>query len=85
MIGLAGIGIALIAGIGVRIAAAAGTVLLVLMWAAVLPPENNPFMDDHLIYALVLVGLALVNAGDVLGFGRWWSKTELVRRYPILR
>ena len=85
MIGLAGIGIALIAGIGMRIAAAAGTVLLVLMWAAVLPPENNPFMDDHLIYALVLVGLALVNAGDVLGFGRLWSKTELVRRYPILR
>jgi thiosulfate dehydrogenase [quinone] large subunit len=85
MIGLAAIGVALIAGIGMRIAAAAGAVLLVLMWAAVLPPDNNPFMDDHLIYALVLVGLALINAGDVLGFGRWWSKTELVGRYPILR
>src|SRR5918995_1809560 len=85
MIGLAGIGVALFLGIGIRIAAAAGALLLVLMWTAVLPPDNNPFMDDHLIYALVLVGLALINAGDVLGFGRWWSKTELVRRYPILR
>jgi thiosulfate dehydrogenase (quinone) large subunit len=85
MIGLAALGVALIAGIGMRIAAVAGTVLLVLMWAAVLPPDNNPFIDDHLIYALVLVGLALINAGDVLGFGRWWSKTELVGRYPILR
>jgi thiosulfate dehydrogenase (quinone) large subunit len=85
MIGLAALGVALIAGIGMRIAAVAGTVLLVLMWAAVLPPDNNPFIDDHLIYALVLVGLALINAGDVLGFGRWWSRTELVGRYPILR
>jgi thiosulfate dehydrogenase [quinone] large subunit len=41
MIGLAGIGIALIAGVGVRIAAVAGSLMLVLMWTAVLPPENN--------------------------------------------
>ena len=85
MIGLAGIGIALIAGIGMRIAAAAGTVLLVLMWAAVLPPENNPFMDDHLIYAMVLIGLAAVNAGDTWGLGKQWATTGLVRSYPILR
>ena len=53
MAGLAGIGLALILGIGSgsrpsRVAA------LVLMWTVVLPPENNPFMDDHLINAAVL-------------------------------
>ena len=57
-----------------RIAAASGALLLVLMWTAVLPPENNPFMDDHLIYAILLVGLALAKAGDTLGLGRWWSR-----------
>ena len=51
MLGLLGIGVALILGIGMRVAAVAGALLLVLMWTAVLPPENNPFMDDHLIYA----------------------------------
>jgi thiosulfate dehydrogenase [quinone] large subunit len=85
MIGLAGIGIALIAGIGMRIAAAAGAVLLVLMWSAVLPPANNPFMDDHLIYAGVLVLLALTAAGDTLGFGRFWSRLPLVQRLPWLK
>jgi thiosulfate dehydrogenase [quinone] large subunit len=85
MIGLAGIGAALILGIGIRVAAVSGTVLLVMMWTAVLPPENNPFMDDHIIYAFVLVGLALVGAGDRLGFGRWWGSTKLVRTYPILK
>jgi thiosulfate dehydrogenase [quinone] large subunit len=85
MIGLAGIGAALILGIGMRIAAAGGAALLVLMWTAVLPPENNVFMDDHLIYAILIVGLALVSAGDTLGLGRWWSKTRLVERLPFLK
>ena len=53
-----------------RIAAVAGGLLLVLMWTAVLPPENNPFMDDHLIYAGVLAVLALTDAGDTLGLGK---------------
>ena len=43
--------------------------MLVLMWAAELPLANNPFMDDHLIYAIVLVGLALAGAGTTLGLG----------------
>jgi thiosulfate dehydrogenase [quinone] large subunit len=55
------------------------------MWTAALPPENNPFLDDHLIYAGLLVGLAMVNAGDTLGLGRPWAGTALVRRLPWLR
>jgi thiosulfate dehydrogenase [quinone] large subunit len=85
MLGLAGIGIALVVGAGVRIAAIAGTVLLVLMWAAELPLANNPFMDEHIIYAVVLVGLALANAGDTLGIGRWWGSRTVVRNFPILK
>ncbi|RFS83531.1 DoxX family membrane protein [Actinomadura spongiicola] len=85
MIGLGAIGAALILGIGMRIAAATGAALLVMMWTAVLPPENNPFMDDHLIYAILLVGLALVSAGDTLGLGRWWGDTRLVKRLPLLK
>lgn len=85
MIGLVGIGAALMLGIGMRVAAVTGAVLLVLMWSAVLPPANNPFMDDHLIYALLIIGLAMAGAGDTLGLGRWWKNTGLVRRLPILR
>lgn len=85
MLGLLGIGVALILGIGMRVAAVAGALLLVLMWTAVLPPANNPFMDDHLIYAGTIVGLALTHAGDTLGLGRWWGGTGLVRKAPWLR
>lgn len=85
MAGLAGIGVALLLGIGMRAAAVAGGLLLVLMWTAVLPPENNPFMDDHLIYAAVLAVLALVDAGDTWGLGRVWARLPIVQRMRWLR
>lgn len=85
MAALLGIGVALILGIGMWVAAAAGALLTVLMWSAVLPPASNPFMDDHLVYAAVLVVLALLGAGSTLGFGRMWAATPLVRRVPWLR
>jgi len=58
MAGLLGIGVALILGIGLRVAAMTGSLLLIMMWAAVLPLENNPVIDEHLIYAAVLVVIA---------------------------
>jgi thiosulfate dehydrogenase [quinone] large subunit len=85
MTGLLGIGVALLLGIGMRIAAAAGALMLTLMWAAELRLDNNPFMDDHIVYAIVLIGLALAKAGHTLGLGRWWEQTALVRRFPVLR
>ena len=85
MLGLAAIGTALLLGIGMRAAAAAGSLLLVMMWTAVLPPETNPFMDDHLIYAGVLIVLALTSAGDTLGLGKLWSRLAIVKRLPWLK
>jgi thiosulfate dehydrogenase (quinone) large subunit len=67
-----------------RVAAISGTVLLVLMWTASFVPDNDIFMDDHLIYAVVLLGLAVVGAGNTLGFGRRWTNTSLVRNHPWL-
>ena len=85
MLGLLAIGVALILGIGMRIAAGSGALLLTFMWMASLPLDNNPFMDDHIVYAIVLIGLAAFHAGDTLGFGARWAKTDLVRRHPVLR
>jgi len=85
MIGLLGIGLALILGIGMWIAAISGSVMLVLMWAAGLPLENNPFMDDHIIYALVLVALAIYGAGRTWGLGRTWEALPIVHKLPILK
>ena len=85
MLGLLGIGLAIALGIGMRVAAVSGALLLVLMWMAALPIDTNPFLDDHLIEAVALIGLAAVAAGDTFGLGRRWAATDLVKRYPVLR
>jgi thiosulfate dehydrogenase [quinone] large subunit len=79
------IGTALILGIGMRVAAAAGALLTVMMWSAVLPPTSNPFMDDHLIYAAILIVLALLAAGNTAGLGRAWAAIPAVQRNPWLK
>ncbi len=83
MVGLLGLGLALLLGIGLKVAGIAGPLLMVLMWSAQLPPATNPFMDNHIIYALVLALLPLVKAGHTLGLGDWWAgKTSAL---PILQ
>ncbi len=83
MSGLLLMGLALISGIGVRIAGYAGAVLVLLMWLAHLPPENNPLIDEHIVYAVLLIGLARVRAGQWVGLGRRWSGA-VARAVPVL-
>ncbi len=83
--GLLGIGLALTFGIGIRLAAISGAIMYLLMWAASLPLENNPVIDDHLLGAVAVIVFALTLAGDTWGFGKLWAKTHLVRRFPVLR
>ncbi|HEX5116641.1 MAG TPA: hypothetical protein VFW65_15705 [Pseudonocardiaceae bacterium] len=96
MLALLGLGVALVAGIGLRVAAGAGPILLALMWFAEFPiarfdstgaatSSTNPFIDDHFIYAIVLITLALFAAGNTWGLGRRWANLDLVRRNPWLR
>jgi thiosulfate dehydrogenase (quinone) large subunit len=85
MLGLLLIGLALILGIAMKLAAIGGTIMMLLMYLAVLLPEHNPIIDEHLIYALVLIGLYLNKAGNHWGLGSWWSNTSLVQKYPCLR
>ena len=85
MLGLLGIGLALTLGVGMRLGAAAGALMYILMWTVVLPPENNPVLDDHILGAITLVVLALLSAGNTWGLGKRLAKTAAVKRYPVLR
>ncbi len=85
MLGLLGVGLTLLLGIGMRIGTAAGAVMYAFMYAAVLPLENNPIVDDHLIGVIVMVVLALGAAGMTWGLGRQWQKMALVEKNPILK
>jgi thiosulfate dehydrogenase (quinone) large subunit len=95
MIGLLGIGLALILGVALRPAAASGALLVMLMWFATWPPatmgggqptgSTNPVVDEHVLEAFTLVVVAAY-AGKTAGYlGRWWADLDLVKKYPWLR
>ncbi len=59
MLGLLLIGLALLFGMGLRIAGWSAALMMLLFWSAALPPENNPFLDEHIIYIFLLIGIAV--------------------------
>ncbi len=96
MLGLLGIGVAVMTGVALRVAAVAGTALLALMWMAEWPPakhlsdgspsmSTNPFADYHVVYAVALIVVAAVGAGSTWGLGRLWERLPIVRDHTWLR
>lgn len=95
MLGLLGIGTALILGIGLRIAAVTGVALVAMMWLAVYPPAQhtatgaatssvNPLVDDHVLEALVLIVVAAFGTGSRLGLGVVWARLPFVWKHRSL-
>lgn len=96
MLGLLGIGVAVIAGVALRISAVAGVLLLAMMWFAEFPPaqhaadgaataSTNPLVNHHVIYALALLVVAATGAGGTWGIGRQWARLAFVRRHRWAR
>lgn len=85
MFAMLGMGLALILGIGLRVNAALGSIIVVMMWAGNLPPETNPFFTYHLLYAILFVVFALGAAGHTWGLGRRWAALPLVQRNTWLQ
>jgi thiosulfate dehydrogenase (quinone) large subunit len=88
-------GVALIAGIGLRISAVATTVMMAGMWLAEFPLDKttaagepsmstNPIVDYHVIYALIAIVAALAYAGHTWGLGRAWSRLPIVQKNRCL-
>ena len=84
MVGLLGVGLALLLGIGMRVGVFSGIAMLLLMYFAKLPAATNPVYDSDLLYAVVLVGILLAKGGETLGLGKWWNNLAIVKKYPIL-
>lgn len=87
------LGLVLILGVVVRLAAFFGALQMILFWAAHLegglmaglPIEHGFFVSSHIVYALLLFGLGAFGAGRILGLDRWLEDTEFVQNHPRLR
>lgn len=79
MAGLLGIGVAMMLGAGVKIAAITGTLLVFMMYLAQFPlgreqAPTNPVTTAHWIEAAAMITVAATRGGDTFGLGKWWSR-----------
>lgn len=87
--GLTLLGVSLILGLFVRLSSLLGAALMLLYWFPVLdfPWVAHGFLvDDHVIYAAVLLHLAAVKAGRIgWGLESRCEKLPICAKYPKLR
>jgi len=78
------VGASLLLGIGVRLASAAGLIFMISIWISAIPLENNPLIDEHILYALMLLIFATINAGKWMGLGNKWMNLPFVQKNKFL-
>ena len=78
MLGLLGLGLGLITGLASKLTGWGGLILMVLMWGASLPLKNHPFIDEHIIYGLIFVGIVILPEATAIRI-RLTKPTEGVR------
>jgi len=87
--GLTLLGISLIIGLFVRLSSILGAILMVLYYFPVLTfpyiKPNSYLVDEHIIYALILVYFAAVRAGRIWGLENWCSRLPICSKFPRLR
>lgn len=83
--GLTLLGISLILGIGVRLFSVFGAIIMLLYYFPVLefPRVAHGFIvDEHIIYASLLLFLAASRAGRYYGLENWCANLPICKRYP---
>jgi thiosulfate dehydrogenase [quinone] large subunit len=81
------IGLSLLLGLMVRVSAVFGILLMLLYWTAhmdfpYISDTNNFLVDEHIVYAGVLVLLIVERAGHVFGLDAWAEKLDFFRQRP---
>ncbi len=86
--GLTLLGISLILGIGVRLSSSLGAVLMMFYYFPALQfpyvGEHGYIVDEHIIYALLMIYFASVRAGRYFGLEEWFGRTFL-KKLPKLQ
>lgn len=61
MLGILSVGVSLVFGVFIRLGALAGAALSLLFYTSgFIPPEHNPLIDDHIINAVLFVGIYII-------------------------
>lgn len=81
MIGLLGVGLALMLGIGTKVGAISGSLMLLFMYLTQMLPSTNPILDDHIVYIFAVLGIVWLELSrQSIGLGKWWRSLDVVKK-----
>ena len=86
--GLTLIGAALVLGVFVRLSSVLGAFLMILYYFPGLEfpyVEHGFLVDEHIVYASILLVLASFRAGRIWGLENWCSSLPICSKFPKLR
>lgn len=75
----------MILGVASRLSTVGMCVMMALMFSLEIPPDDNPFVDYHIVYILASIAIYYLGGYGALGLGERWSELSIVKRFPILR
>lgn len=78
------IGVALILGIFARFASYMGSLMMLLFYLAVLPPEHG-YISEHIIYILVFGVIAIFATGRKFGVDKYIERHSLVKKHRYFK
>ena len=96
MLGLLGVGIGLVSGVALKLTAVAGTAMMAFMWMAEWPlaqhtsagaptMSSNPVVDYHVMFAAIMIALAVSSAGTAFSLAGRWARLPVVGHNRWLR
>jgi thiosulfate dehydrogenase [quinone] large subunit len=82
------IGLSLLVGLTVRLSSSFGALLMIFYWMAhmdwpYIENKTNFIVDQHLVFAGVLVYLCIVRAGRIWGLDAWVQQARFAQVYPL--
>ncbi|MBI5045331.1 MAG: hypothetical protein HZC02_05405 [Candidatus Levybacteria bacterium] len=84
MSGLLLVGLCLALGIGIRVACMSGSLMMFFIYLSLFPPENNPLIDEHIVYIIAFLLLAHRSTKQNFFLHNKWKKVAIVKQHPIL-
>jgi thiosulfate dehydrogenase (quinone) large subunit len=84
------IGLSLVSGLMIRVSGIFAVILMIVYWSAHLnfPYVDTPLnflLDEHIVYAAVIMYLMAVRAGHVCGLDGWAEGLPVIRHNSFLR
>lgn len=84
MLGLLGVGIGMMLGIASKLSTIGMVVMVLLMFTLNIPPDDNPLVNYHVLYAVAGLAIYWLGGFETYGLNERWKRLPMVKNVSWL-